>query len=165
MSNKKIVVKADLVGKTCMRDILSVAATLQGIKSMDVDAEKCTLTVVGTVDPVRIAQKLKKKCFSVNIISVEDDKPKPKPPEPEKKKPQDPCKDVCENKCDKITCCKECKDECKETCERRCKAWLESGGCCTRCAVPSCYPYSYSYCYPYSGCSGGGSWPWRPYGC
>ena len=27
---QKIVVKADLVGKTCMRDILSVAATLQG---------------------------------------------------------------------------------------------------------------------------------------
>ncbi|CAD6232281.1 unnamed protein product [Miscanthus lutarioriparius] len=151
--SKKIVVKADLVGKTCMRDIMSVAATLQGIKSMEVDAEKCTLTVVGTVDPVCIAQKLKKKCFAVNIISVEDDKPKPPAPE----KPKDPCKEACEKKCDKITCCKECKDKCKETCERRCKAWLESGGCCscrTRCAVPS---------YPYSGCSGG-SWPW-PYGC
>ena len=47
---------------------------------MDVDAEKCTLTVVGTVDPVCIAQKLKKKCFAVNIISVEDDKPKPPGP-------------------------------------------------------------------------------------
>ncbi|ONM30936.1 heavy metal-associated isoprenylated plant protein 43 [Zea mays] len=175
--SKKIVVKADLVGRACMSDILSVVATLQGIKSMDIDADKCTLTVVGTVDPVCIAHRLKKKCFAVSIVSVEDDKPKP----PEKK---DPCKEACEKlckeRCDKVTCCKECKERCekscKERCERRCKAWLESGCCCkpspgcrcTRCAavaVPSCdYPY-YSYCYPYSGCGGGsGSWPW-PYGC
>nr|AEN14330.1 hypothetical protein rf1-C1-g1 [Zea mays] len=87
--SKKIVVKADLVGRACMSDILSVVATLQGIKSMDIDADKCTLTVVGTVDPVCIAHRLKKKCFAVSIVSVEDDKPKP----PEKK---DPCKEACE---------------------------------------------------------------------
>ncbi|RLN25161.1 uncharacterized protein C2845_PM07G04830 [Panicum miliaceum] len=90
--SKNIVIKADLVGKACMSDILSVVATFQGIKSMEIDADKCTLTVVGAVDPVRIAQKLKKRCFAATIISVADDKPKPS----EKK---DPCKEACEKLC------------------------------------------------------------------
>ncbi|CAO2207718.1 unnamed protein product [Urochloa humidicola] len=148
--SKKIVIKANLVGRACMSDILSVVATFQGIKSMEIDAEKCTLTVTGTVDPVRIAQKLKKKCFAANIISVADDKPKP--PDP----PKDPCKEACEKlckeRCDKISCCKECKEKCekacKERCEKRCKAWIEGGSCsCSRCR-PSpgcCYTPSYPY--------------------
>ncbi|OEL33935.1 hypothetical protein BAE44_0005042 [Dichanthelium oligosanthes] len=160
--SKKIVIKADLVGKTCMRDIMTVASTLQGIKSMEIDAEKCTLTVVGTVDPVRIAQRLTKKCFAATIISVADDKPK---------EPKDPCKEACEKlckeKCDKITCCKECKEKCekacKERCEGRCKRWLESGCCSCSCGYTPwpCAVPSYPYCSCGRGCGGCPG----PFGC
>ena len=133
-----------------------------GIKSMEIDAEKCTLTVVGTVDPVRMVQRLKKKCFEATIVSVEDDKPKEK---------KDPCKEACEKlckeKCDKITCCKECKDkcekECKDKCEKACEAWLGKGCCsCSRCkpSPAGCYydpcaVRSYPYGYYYNGCPSG----------
>ncbi|KAL5671471.1 hypothetical protein ACJX0J_015777, partial [Zea mays] len=100
----KIVIKADLIGEKCKSEILAIVSKNQGIKSMTIDAEKCTLTVVGTVDPVRVVQRLKKKCFEATIVSVEDDKPAKK----------DPCKEACEKlckeRCDKVTCCKECKE-------------------------------------------------------
>ncbi|PWZ30908.1 hypothetical protein Zm00014a_034544 [Zea mays] len=157
---QKIVIKADLIGEKCKSEILAIVSKNQGIKSMTIDAEKCTLTVVGTVDPVRVVQRLKKKCFEATIVSVEDDKPAKK----------DPCKEACEKlckeRCDKVTCCKECKErcekECKEKCEKECKAWLCKRRCCSssscrpsssacggcsydQCAaVPSSHPY-YSY--------------------
>ncbi|XP_066316227.1 heavy metal-associated isoprenylated plant protein 43-like [Miscanthus floridulus] len=166
--SKKIVIKADLIGDKCKSEILAIVSKNQGIKSMEIDTEKCTLTVVGTVDPVRIVQKLKKKCFEATIVSVEDDKPTEK---------KDPCKEACEKlckeKCDKITCCKECKEKCekkcKDKCEKACEAWLGKGCCsCSRCkpspscyydpcAVPSYYPYGY-----YNGCA---SRPYPYYGC
>ncbi|KAL6627612.1 hypothetical protein ACP70R_031338 [Stipagrostis hirtigluma subsp. patula] len=166
--SKKIVIKADLVGKKCMSEILSVVAKLQGIKSMDVDPEKCTLTVVGAVDPVRIVQKLKKACLAATIVSVADDKP------PEEKK-KDPCNEACEKlckaRCDKLACCKECKEKCekscKERCEKSCKAWLDKGcscggaggSCCTptpaTAPAPGCYfttpYYGTPGCYGYYG--------------
>ncbi|KAL6890591.1 hypothetical protein ACP4OV_008846 [Aristida adscensionis] len=165
--SKKIVIQADLVGQSCMSEILSVVATIEGIKSMDIDPEKCTLTVVGPVDPVRIVQKLKKKCHPAKIISVADDKP------PEKK---DPCKEACEKlckeKCDKLTCCKECKDkcekECKEQCETACNTWLNKGcpcggaGSCCRPPppAPGCY-YTAGPCYCGGACRGGCGMPVR----
>ena len=45
---------------------------------MDIDQDKCTLTVVGTVDPVRVVQKLRKSCFAATVVSMDDDKPKEK---------------------------------------------------------------------------------------
>lgn len=138
---------------------------------MEIDPEKCTLTVVGTVDPVRIVQKLKKKCFEATIVSVEDDKPKQKEP------CKEACEKLCKEKCGKITCCKECKEkcekECKEKCEKACEAWLGKG-CCSYCSCkpsPSCcdydpcaavpsYPYHYGYTasrYPYYVCYEGRS--------
>jgi hypothetical protein len=155
---QKIVIKADLVGSKCKSEILAAVSKLQGIKSMDIDAEKCTLTVVGTVDPVCVVMRLKKKCFAAAIVSVEDDKPKKKEP------CKEACEKVCKEKCDKITCCKECKEkcekECKDKCEKACEAWLCSCGRCkpspaaTGCcdshgAVRSCY-YPYQQGYPSS---------------
>jgi hypothetical protein len=155
------VIRADLVGKACKRDILSTVAGLRGIKSMEIDPDKCTLTVTGDVDPVRIVQRLKKACFAATIRSVEDDKPK----EEKKKDPcEEACEKLCKERCDKqAACCKACKDEC----ETGCKEWLETkgscscGGCCTGspcviynpCVVPN-YP-----CYYYGG-GGGSSWPY-----
>jgi len=60
-----------------------IVVLASGIKSMDINDENCTLTVVGTVDPVAIVLELKKACLAAAIVSVEDDKPKE--PEPPKK--------------------------------------------------------------------------------
>jgi hypothetical protein len=72
------------------------------IKSIDMDQDKCTLTVVGTVDPVRVVQKLRKARFAAAVISVEDDKSK------EKKNPcQEACEKGCKEKCEKACSCNE----------------------------------------------------------
>ncbi|CAO2203037.1 unnamed protein product [Urochloa humidicola] len=111
---QKTVLRADLIGSSCKMAILSTVAKLEGIMSMDIDAENCTLTVVGAVDPVAIVLKLKKACLKAEIISVEDDKPKddePAAPEPdpEPTKEDDPCH-----------CREACVQACVEACEKGC---------------------------------------------
>ncbi|CAL4977213.1 unnamed protein product [Urochloa decumbens] len=160
-SVQKIVIKADLVGQKCKSEILAAVSKLEGIKSLDIDADKCTLTVVGTVDPVCVVLRLRKKCFAACIVSVEDDKPKKKEP------CKEACEKLCKEKCDKITCSKDCKEKCEKECEKACEAWLGTGCCsCSRCkpgpagfyydhgGVPSCYPYRYGCpsSYPYYAC-------------
>ncbi|EMS61809.1 hypothetical protein TRIUR3_32035 [Triticum urartu] len=76
--SKKIVLKVDITAERCKAGAMSVVAKLPGIKSMAVDGEKGTLTVVGDVDV------------------VEEKKPEPakKPDEPKKSetpKPAPPC--------------------------------------------------------------------------
>uniref|UniRef100_A0A453TDK5 HMA domain-containing protein n=3 Tax=Aegilops tauschii TaxID=37682 RepID=A0A453TDK5_AEGTS len=155
--SKKILIRADLIGDKCKSKILATAAKLKGIKSMDIDQDKCTLTVVGTVDPVRLLQCLRKSCFAAVIISVADDKPK----EPEKKK--DPCQEACEKACKdkcemacKEACCKKkcematcneacCKKKCvmitcnEACCKKKCDMATCNEACCKK-VTPSCYP-------------------------
>ena len=88
---------------------------------MVVDDDKCTLTVVGTVDPVCVVHQLRKSCYAASIVSVVDDKPKEK---------KTPCQEACE---------KAWKDKydnaCQEKCEKDCKE-----PCCDDCdnGTPSC---------------------------
>uniref|UniRef100_A0A0E0JGD9 HMA domain-containing protein n=1 Tax=Oryza punctata TaxID=4537 RepID=A0A0E0JGD9_ORYPU len=131
--SKKTVIRTDLIGRSCKADILHAVSKLQGIKSMDIDEENCTLTVLGPVDPVKIVHSLKKGCFAAAVVSVEDDKPKePDPPAPApapepEKKDDDPC---------------QCKAEC--VCVKVCVASCYHSPC----ALPDCYFYkSYSYNY------------------
>ncbi|XP_052140561.1 heavy metal-associated isoprenylated plant protein 2-like isoform X2 [Oryza glaberrima] len=130
----KTVIRADLIGRSCKKDILHAVSKLQGIKSMDIDEEKCTLTVLGPVDPVKIVHRLKKKCFAAAVVSVEDDKPPDPPapaPEPEKKKDDD---DPCQCQCKEAECA------CVKVCVASCYH--------TPCSLPDCYFYkSYSYSY------------------
>ncbi|RLN22597.1 hypothetical protein C2845_PM07G04820 [Panicum miliaceum] len=121
--SKKIVIKADLVGQKCKSEILAAVSKLQGIKSLDIDAEKCTLTVVGTVDPVCVVLRLKKKCFAASIVSVEDNKPKKK----------EPCKEACEK------LCKENKPSPGFYCNPPVPSYPYPYGC------PSSYPYYACY--------------------
>ncbi|KAM0879860.1 hypothetical protein ACQ4PT_033951 [Festuca glaucescens] len=129
--SKKIVIRADLIGKKCMANILSTVAKLEEIKSIDIDQDKCTLTVVGTVDPVRVVRKLRKARFAAAIVSVEDDKP-------EKKK--DPCQEACE---------KACKENCEKACNCNEGPWYRYGytpGCYSRpYAPPSSQYYGHGY--------------------
>uniref|UniRef100_A0A0E0BZZ7 HMA domain-containing protein n=1 Tax=Oryza meridionalis TaxID=40149 RepID=A0A0E0BZZ7_9ORYZ len=134
--SKKTVIKADLIGRACKSEILAIVATIKGIKSMDIDAEKCTLTVVGIVDPVRIVRKLRKKCFSACIVSVEDDKPKEE---------KDPCKEAKE-KLEKAW---------KEYCEK-CNVKLKPGCPCSCSSYPTpcepCFPPSSPCSFPPISC-------------
>uniref|UniRef100_A0ACD5VSL1 Uncharacterized protein n=1 Tax=Avena sativa TaxID=4498 RepID=A0ACD5VSL1_AVESA len=164
--SKKIVIRADLICEKSKSEMLSAVAKLKGIKSMDMDHEKNTLTVVGAVDPVRVVQRLRKACFAATIVSVEDDKPKPK-----KTPCQEACEKACKDKCEKLckTCEKACKDKCEkdckekcDNCEKACKEaccdkgpWYGYGYRCTPgcysspCGLPSCHYYSNGYGYGY----------------
>uniref|UniRef100_A0A0D9UZ32 HMA domain-containing protein n=1 Tax=Leersia perrieri TaxID=77586 RepID=A0A0D9UZ32_9ORYZ len=125
--SKKTVIKADLIGAKCKVGILQAVSNLQGVKSMDIDEENCTLTVLGPVDPVKIVHELKKKCFAAAVVSVEDDKPKEPapPPAPEPEPEKCPCQ--CQNGC---VCVKVCQPSC----------------CHSPCVLPDCYFYkAYSY--------------------
>ena len=72
---------------------------IAGIKSIAVDGDKGTLTVVGDVDVVCLASILRKAKFQAQVVSVgpaEEKKPEPPKKEEEKKpdeakKPAPPC--------------------------------------------------------------------------
>nr|CAD1840102.1 unnamed protein product [Ananas comosus var. bracteatus] len=86
---KKIVLKVDIVCGKCRTRILATVAKLCGrVKSMELDEEKCTLTVVGDVDPVLIVNALRKSKKCAVIESVGPDKEPEKAPE----KPKPTCR-------------------------------------------------------------------------
>ncbi|CAM0873383.1 unnamed protein product [Alopecurus aequalis] len=93
--SKKIVLKVDITADRCKAGAMSKIAGFPGIKSMAVDGEKGTLTVVGDVDVVCLTSALRKAKFQAMVVSVgpeaEEKKPDPpkKPEEP--KKPEPPC--------------------------------------------------------------------------
>ncbi|KAF7050668.1 hypothetical protein CFC21_059002 [Triticum aestivum] len=98
--SKKIVLKVDITAERCKAGAMSVVAKLPGIKSMAVDGEKGTLTVVGDVDVVCLASALRKAKFTAVVVSVgpevEEKKPEPakkpdEPKKPETPKPAPPC--------------------------------------------------------------------------
>ncbi|TVU22394.1 hypothetical protein EJB05_32086, partial [Eragrostis curvula] len=130
----KIVIKADLVGSKCRTAVMSTVGKLQGIKSMDIDDETCTLTVVGVVDPVSIVLELKKASLAAAIVSVEDDKPAEEPPAPEGTTDTD-------DKEDHPSC--ECQVVCVQTCAPGCYY--------SPCVLPDCCYYRAFRALPY-GC-------------
>ncbi|KAL5227532.1 hypothetical protein ABZP36_015797 [Zizania latifolia] len=87
----------DPIGAVCTADIMSAVADVRWIQSLSIDDDKCQLTVLGAVDPVKLAHKLKKKGFMPTIETVEDDKPKD--PAPEKKKDPCQCQEACATMC------------------------------------------------------------------
>ncbi|KAG2540485.1 hypothetical protein PVAP13_9NG547100 [Panicum virgatum] len=89
--SKKIVLKVDIAGDECKATrAMSTVAKFCGVKSMAVDGEKGTLTVVGAVDVVRVAKALRKAGFEARVLSVGPEKAEEKKPdEAAAKKPAD----------------------------------------------------------------------------
>ncbi|KAL1546245.1 heavy metal-associated isoprenylated plant protein 39-like [Salvia divinorum] len=77
---KKFVLNLDLHNdKDQQRRALKTISTLSGIDEISIDLKGKKLTVIGTVDPVSVVSKLRKKSWPAQIISVGPAK------EPEKK--------------------------------------------------------------------------------
>ncbi|KAA8539166.1 hypothetical protein F0562_025858 [Nyssa sinensis] len=101
---QKIELKVNIWCQKCKTDVLKAVAKLGGIDQVSVDAEKGTLTVIGEVDPVLVAIRLRKKGKEVEIISVGPPKPPepPKKPPAEKPPPEKPLPPCC-NQCQTVT--------------------------------------------------------------
>ncbi|XP_058084017.1 heavy metal-associated isoprenylated plant protein 43-like [Magnolia sinica] len=98
LSLQKTVLKVCINCLKCKTNILKAIAKLSGINELAVDDEKGTLTVIGDVDPMCVANRLKKMGKLIEIISIGPAKPpdKPKPPEKEKTDPKPPLPSCCD---------------------------------------------------------------------
>ncbi|XP_047983635.1 heavy metal-associated isoprenylated plant protein 39-like isoform X2 [Salvia hispanica] len=85
----KFVLNLDLQNdKDQQRRALKTISTLSGIDEISIDLKGKKLTVIGTVDPVSVVSKLRKKSWPAQIISVGPAKEPEKKEEPKKEEPK-----------------------------------------------------------------------------
>ncbi|XP_078429425.1 heavy metal-associated isoprenylated plant protein 39-like isoform X2 [Wolffia australiana] len=89
---EKIVVKVDVADDDEKRKAMMAVSVLPGINFMCMDMKDKKMTVIGTVDPVKVVDKLRKR-WNAHVISVG---PKEEPKKTEAKK-EEPKKDSAEH--------------------------------------------------------------------
>ncbi|XP_020108899.1 heavy metal-associated isoprenylated plant protein 39-like [Ananas comosus] len=103
---KKIVLKVSIVCDKCKTCIMKTVAKVCGIKSLDLDGEKGTLTVIGDVDVVLIVKALRKAGKAAEIVSVGPEKEEKKEEKEEEKKKEEKKDDKCK---ELPPCCPACR--------------------------------------------------------
>ncbi|KAJ0248500.1 Heavy metal-associated isoprenylated plant protein 2 [Hirschfeldia incana] len=88
---KKVEIKVDINCGKCKNAILQAVAEIEGINQVLLDEEKSLLTVVGTMDPICVAEKLRKIKQQPVVVNIGP----PKPPEEKKKETKTEPKPVC----------------------------------------------------------------------
>ncbi|QCD94754.1 hypothetical protein DEO72_LG5g2840 [Vigna unguiculata] len=89
----KVVLKVELHDEKIRKKAMQTASGISGVESVAVDKKDNKMTVIGDVDSIKVAVKLKKLCRA-NLVSVGpamEPKKEEKPPEP--KKEPEPKKD------------------------------------------------------------------------
>ncbi|KAJ1273295.1 hypothetical protein BS78_06G269300 [Paspalum vaginatum] len=79
--SKVTVLKVDTSCAKCKRKVLQAVSGLQGVDKIEVDSEKGTMTVTGTVDPVDVIVHTRKAGRRASVLTIG---PPPKPAEEKK---------------------------------------------------------------------------------
>ncbi|XP_020253487.1 heavy metal-associated isoprenylated plant protein 2-like [Asparagus officinalis] len=78
-----MVIKVHIASQCCKRKLLQAVSVLQGIDKIEMDAEKNTMTVIGSADPMDVIKRIRKVCKCAEISTIGP----PAKPEPEPSKP------------------------------------------------------------------------------
>ncbi|EES13021.1 hypothetical protein SORBI_3006G251400 [Sorghum bicolor] len=79
--SKVTVLKVDTSCAKCKRKVLQAVTGLHGVDKVEVDSEKSTMTVTGTVDPVDVIVQARKAGRRASVLTIG---PPPKPAEEKK---------------------------------------------------------------------------------
>ncbi|KAL0685961.1 hypothetical protein Bca4012_052809 [Brassica carinata] len=95
MTVKKVEMQVDINCGKCKNQIMQAVTELEGVNQVVLDEEKSLLTVVGTMDPICIAEQLRKIKQKPVVVNIG-------PPKPPEKKPEccNPCLPYYNNTCD-----------------------------------------------------------------
>uniref|UniRef100_A0A0E0KWA2 HMA domain-containing protein n=1 Tax=Oryza punctata TaxID=4537 RepID=A0A0E0KWA2_ORYPU len=68
--SKKTVLRVDTSCDKCKRKILQAVSGLQGVDKIEIDSEKGTMTVTGSVDPVDVIERTRKAGKRAEVVTI-----------------------------------------------------------------------------------------------